>query len=95
MTIATRKPNKSPRRVVRKTTTIRKSARPMLDSRQMLKRIDEMLGELEWMRRQLIPPQPTTVPGLTDMLFGAAGHGTWEEYDLDLDWKRFSEWNHR
>ena len=56
MTVATRKPNKSPRRVTRK---------------------------------------PTVPPNLVDQLFGALGHGTWEEYDLDLDWKRFSEGNLR
>lgn len=26
---------------------------------------------------------------LTSQLFGALGHGAWDEYDLQLDWVRF------
>lgn len=33
--------------------------------------------------------RPTT-PSLADQLFGALGHGQWAEYDLEVDWQRFS-----
>jgi hypothetical protein len=52
-----------------------------------------MIRELEIMRRQLTDlPKPTAVSGLTQELFGAAGKGSRDEYDIDLDWKRFAEW---
>ncbi len=54
-----------------------------------------MLDELQAMRRQLTQPKPPSAPNLVDQLFGALGHGTWDEYDMDLDWKRFSEWQPR
>ncbi len=83
----TRKPTRR-----RTTRTKRKPARAAPDTGEMIKRIDAMIRELETMRKQLNEvPSPASEPGLTERLFGAAGHGTWDEYDLDLDWKRFSE----
>lgn len=73
----------------------RTRSRPILDTRQMVKRIDAMIRELETMRRQLTQPKRIAPPNLVDQLFGVLGHGTWDEYDLDLDWKRFSEWQLR
>jgi hypothetical protein len=83
----TRKPTK---RTTRRTT--RKTKLISLDTRQIVGRIDAMMRELETMRRQLttIPKAEPSV-GLTDGLFGVLGHGTWAEYDLNLDWARFSE----
>jgi len=96
MTIATRKFPKSPRRVARKSRVpARKRPAGALEAQQMTRRIDEMISELQTFRRQLNPPIPVAPPNIVDQLFGALGHGTWEEYDLDLEWKRFSEWNHR
>lgn len=96
MTVVTRKPNKSPRRITRKPTVpARKRPERALNSQQMSRRIDEMIRELQALRRQLTPSAPAVPPNLVDQLFGALGHGTWEEYDLDLDWKRFGEWNLR
>lgn len=82
-----RKPTK---RTARRVT--RKPKRTTADTRQILGRIDAMIRELEMMRRQVaIWPKAEYSSGLTDKLFGALGHGTWAEYDLNLDWARFSE----
>jgi len=87
----TRKPTKrSVRRVGRK------PKHPVLDTRQVVGRIDAMMRELETMRRQLmVLPKVAVATGLTQELFGAAGKGTRDEYDLNLDWKRFAEWQLR
>lgn len=65
------------------------------DPHQVIARIDAIIRELEALRQQvgiLAPPTlQTTTHGLTEELFGAAGHGAWEEYDLNLDWVRFSQ----
>ena len=64
------------------------------DRRQMIARIDAIIHTLEALRRQLeLATLPkTTVPnGIIEELFGAAGQGTRDEYDLDLDWARFSQ----
>jgi hypothetical protein len=39
---------------------------------------------LEALRRQLLLPPPPAAPNLVDQLFGALGHGTRDEYDMDL-----------
>ena len=87
---------KKTKRAERKRRVVRPAQPKALDTRAILARIDEMLRELQALREQLALtaklPQPI---GLTRQLFGAAGHGTWDEYDMDLDWKRFSEWNFR
>jgi len=65
------------------------------DQREVIARIDTIIRELEALRRQLeltMPPKTTiTTTGITEELFGAAGQGTRDEYDLNLDWARFSE----
>ena len=86
----TRKPRK---RTVRRVTRPKRAA---LDTRQVVKRIDIMIRELEIIRRQLTDlPKIAVASGLTQELFGAAGKGSRDEYDMDLDWKRFSEWQLR
>lgn len=66
------------------------------DTQQVIERIDAMMRELETMRRQLTAlPKVAVTSGLTQELFGAAGKGTRDEYDLNLDWKRFAEWQLR
>lgn len=60
------------------------------DPRLVIARIDAIIRELEALRRQLVAPVTTGMPNLTEQLFGALGHGTWDEYDLQLDWARFS-----
>lgn len=61
-----------------------------LDSRQVVARIDAIIHELETLRRQLTMSPVTAASNLTERLFGALGHGTWDEYDTHLDWLRFS-----
>ncbi|MBM3131301.1 MAG: hypothetical protein FJ009_22090 [Chloroflexi bacterium] len=87
----TRKPTK---RSVHRVT--RKPKYPILDTRQVVGRIDAMMRELETIRRQLTTlPKGAVATGLTKELFGAAGKGSRDEYDLNLDWKRFAEWQLR
>ncbi len=71
------------------------SGRP--DTRQMLVQVEAMIRELQIIRGQLVQllPLASSEVGLTDRLFGAAGHGTRDEYDQFLDWERFSEWQTR
>ena len=87
----TRKPTKhSIRRVTRKPKY------PVLDTRQVVGRIDAMMRELVTIRRQLTAlPKVAVATGLTQELFGAACKGSRDEYDLNLDWKRFAEWQLR
>lgn len=81
----TRKPRKRPAR------RVSRSKKTTLDTRHVIKRIDAMIRELEIMRRQLTDlPKPAAVLGLTQELFGAAGKGSRDECDMDLDWKRFA-----
>ncbi len=90
MALARKRPKRTVKRTPRKDT----SAAP--DTREMLKQIDRMIHELQIMRTQLTQVLPlASEAGLTDRLFGAAGHGTYDEYDLNLDWQRFSEWQTR
>ncbi len=67
------------------------------DTRQMLTQVEAMIRELQIIRGQLVQllPLASSEAGLTDRLFGAAGHGTPDEYDSFLDWERFSEWQTR
>jgi len=86
MTLTRKQTKRTARRVTRK------PKRTTLDTRQIVGRIDAMIRELEIMRRQLTTmPKAEPSMGLTDQLFGALGKGTWAEYDLNLDWVRFSE----
>lgn len=57
---------------------------------QIVARIDAIIRELEVMRRELTKSAMIPSLNLTERLFGALGHGTWEEYELHLDWLRFS-----
>lgn len=59
------------------------------DTQLILNRLDAIMRELESLRRQIIMPSPPPT-NLTDQLFGSLGKGTWEEYELDLDWQRFA-----
>lgn len=60
-----------------------------------VQRIDAIIRELEELRCQLTATSKAAATleksSLTEELFGAAGHGTRDEYDLNLDWVRFSE----
>ena len=63
------------------------------DQQQVISRVDTIIHELEALRRQLKLAAASKTTGTTDIieeLFGAAGQGTRDEYDLNLDWARFS-----
>jgi len=57
----------------------------------ILQRIDAIISELQALRQQVLTIQPHDTPSanLVEELAGALGQGTWDEYDPDLDWKRF------
>lgn len=85
MALAQKKPKQARR-------PARKSKAKAVNLPEMLSRIDELIRELQSMRRQLAISTKYSQPaGLTQRLFGALGHGTWDEYDADLHWKRFAE----
>ncbi|WP_423222802.1 hypothetical protein [Candidatus Amarolinea aalborgensis] len=59
------------------------------DTRQIMAQIDTIIPELLALRRRLIAALPAPVTPshhLTATLYGALGHGVWEEYDIDIDW---------
>lgn len=90
MTLTRKQTKRTARRVTRK------SKRTTLDTRRVVERIDAMMRELEIMRRPLIAlPKVAVATGLTQELFGVAGKGSRDEYDVNLDWKRFAEWQLR
>jgi hypothetical protein len=83
------------KRPKRTTRSVARKPRVTWTTRQAIERIDTMMRELYMMRRDLTLPKPHTTTSITDQLFGALGKGTRDEYDMDLDWKRFSEWQTR
>ncbi|MBI3943685.1 MAG: hypothetical protein HY326_11785 [Chloroflexi bacterium] len=60
------------------------------DVQQVVARIDAIILELEELRRRILITQPAPERNITGRLYGALGHGSWSEYDPDLDWIRFS-----
>ena len=60
-----------------------------LPSEAVLERIDAILRELLELRQAVVAQGHAAGGNMATELFGALGHGTWEEYDLDVDWRRF------
>jgi hypothetical protein len=56
----------------------------------LLERIEIIAHELEELRQAVLMQTRPADRNLADQLFGALGQGSWDEYDLDLDWQRFS-----
>lgn len=56
----------------------------------LLKRIENIVHELAELRQAVLMQARPKERNLADQLYGALGQGSWEEYDLDLDWHRFS-----
>lgn len=57
----------------------------------LLQRIDTIIREMMELREKVARMQSVTDTDedLAQQLYGAVGHGTWDEYDMDLDWQRF------
>jgi hypothetical protein len=56
----------------------------------LLEKIDIIAHELEALRQAVwmqVRPQDRN---LANRLYGALGQGSWDEYDPNLDWQRFS-----
>lgn len=61
------------------------------DREAIIARLEEIRQELVAIRRMLEEPQPQpAMRNNSERLFGSLGHGSWDEYDSDLDWARFS-----
>jgi hypothetical protein len=57
----------------------------------ILQRIETIMRELAELRQMVLRTQSEPAAGgLAQQLYGALGHGSWEEYDAQLDWQRFS-----
>jgi hypothetical protein len=55
----------------------------------LLERIEIIAHELEELRRTVLLQTRPAGRDLAHQLYGALGQGSWDEYDLDLDWQRF------
>lgn len=60
-----------------------------LPSEVVLERIDAILRDLLELRRTVEAQGQVDRKNIATELFGALGYGTWEEYDRDVDWRRF------
>ena len=56
----------------------------------LLERIDAIAHELEELRQAVLVQVRPPDQNLANQLYGALGQGSWEEYDPQLDWHRFS-----
>jgi predicted transcriptional regulator len=53
----------------------------------ILQRIDTIMRELGELRQMVLRIQSEPAAGnLAQQLYGVLGQGTWEEYDMQLDW---------
>lgn len=61
-----------------------------MDNNQvLLAHIDAIIQELENLRCLIAQQSSAPAPPLVERLFGSLGQGTWDEYDVDIDWLRF------
>jgi hypothetical protein len=60
-----------------------------MPAKAVLDRIDAILRELLELRQTVVAQGRAASGNLARELFGALGRGTWEEYNLDLDWQQF------
>ena len=56
----------------------------------LLERIDSIAREVEELRKAVWLQAQLPERNLANRLYGALGQGSWDEYDLELDWQRFS-----
>ena len=64
-------------------------------SQLILQRLDKIAAELQWLRQAVMGIQAHSPESSQDnivmQLYGALGHGSKGEYDLMLDWERYSD----
>lgn len=56
----------------------------------IVKRIDAIIHQLQELRRTILVQTRPPDGNLVERLYGALGQGSWDEYDLHLDWQRFA-----
>lgn len=56
----------------------------------VLERLDTIIRELQELRQVVLIRNRPAEENVTAQLYGALGQGTWDEYDLHLDWQRFA-----
>lgn len=56
----------------------------------LLEKIDTIAHELEELRKAVWMQLQLPDRNLANRLYGALGQGSWDEYDSNLDWQRFS-----
>ncbi len=59
------------------------------ERQKLLQQIDALIRDLQNLRAQL-SAEPVSCPGKVANLFGKLGKGSWQEYDHELDWERFT-----
>jgi len=66
---------------------------PMVDDPldAILRRIDSVMLELLELRQAVLTKQHPPAQDLAAELYGSWGQGTWEEYQPDVEWQRFSD----
>lgn len=62
---------------------------PQHEREKLLQQIDTLIRDLQHLRAQLGAPFSPTPSKVSD-LFGKLGRGCWQEYDLDMEWERFT-----
>lgn len=60
------------------------------ERQKLLQQIDALIRDLQNLRTQL-SAQSIPSSGKAANLFGKLGRGSWQEYDLELDWERFTQ----
>jgi hypothetical protein len=56
---------------------------------RLLQQIDTLICSLQKLRAQLVAEPPLRASRVAN-LFGRLGSGSWQEYDPDSDWERFT-----
>lgn len=56
----------------------------------IVNQIDAIICELQGLRQTILVQTQPPNGNVTEQLYGALGQGSWDEYDLYLDWERFA-----
>ena len=74
-------------RMTQREETVKQAEAP---AEVLLERIEVLAQELAELRQTVLMQTRPADRNLAAQLYGALGQGSWDEYDLDLDWQRFS-----